>query len=474
MSDGKPMSILLVEDEDEFRDTCAMWMSRKGHGVAEAPNGHDALHLCAKQHFDVVVLDLNMPGLSGLEVLDRLKADKVDSEVIVLTGEATVDTAVQAMKLGACDYLSKPFPLPELEERCRMAFEQGQLRKENRQLKEVVRRTRKPGPKMIGDSLQMKRVSRLIERAGPSDKAILIQGDSGTGKELVARAIQECSLRADKPFVTINCAALPEQLVESELFGHEKGSFTGATETKSGLFEVADGGTLFIDEIGELPLGLQPKLLRVLEDGSLRRVGSHKERRVNVRIVAATNRDLTAEIQEGNFREDLYYRINVLTIELPPLKEREGDINQLIDHILGNNWEVDEEARERLLTYNWPGNIRQLINVLERAQILADDGEILIDDLPREVTGFAGTTAANTPRQANESTSEPDTPTAVLDSTESSSERLEDLERAHVVRILREHHGNKAQAARSLGIHRRKLYRMLERFEIQPEEIHTA
>jgi DNA-binding NtrC family response regulator len=471
MSDGKPMSILLVEDEDEFRDTCAMWMSRKGHRVAQAPNGHDALHLCAKNHFDVVVLDLNMPGLSGLEVIDRLKADEVESQVIVLTGEATVDTAVQAMKLGACDYLSKPFPLPELEERCRMAFDQGQLRKENRQLKEVVRRTRKAAPKMIGDSPQMQRVLRLIERAGPSDKAILIQGDSGTGKELVARAIQACSLRADKPFVTINCAALPEQLVESELFGHEKGSFTGATETKSGLFEVADGGTLFIDEIGELPLSLQPKLLRVLEDGSMRRVGSHKERRVNVRIVAATNRDLTTEVQDGNFREDLYYRINVLTIELPPLKERQGDIDQLIDHILSDNWKVDEEARERLLAYGWPGNIRQLINVLERAQILADDGEILIDDLPREVIDAAGGTAANDTLHVGGSASESADGTQ---SAESCSERLDDLERSHVIRILREHHGNKAQAARSLGIHRRKLYRMLERFNIQPDEIHTA
>ena len=448
MSDAKSIRLLLIEDEDEFRATCAEWMARKGHDVTQAADGHSALHQCSKQQFDVIVLDMNMPGLSGLEVLDRLRSDDFEAEVIMLTGQATVDTAVQAMKMGANDYLSKPFPLPDLEDRCRMAFDHGRLRKENRQLKEVVRRTRPAGPKMIGASPQMEQVFRLIGRAGPSDKAILIQGESGTGKELVAKAIQSSSLRADRPFVTINCAALPEQLVESELFGHEKGSFTGATGTKSGLFEVADGGTLFIDEIGELPLSLQPKLLRVLEDGSMRRVGSHKERRVDVRIVAATNRDLSFEAEEGNFREDLYYRINVLTIELPPLKDREGDVERLIDHFLGSDWSIDEDAREALLRYDWPGNIRQLINVLERAQILASHGHIEIDDLASEVVSCE---VALSPRDP-------------------STARLEDLERAHIIRILRDNRGNKSHAARALGIHRRKLYRMLERLAIDPEE----
>jgi DNA-binding NtrC family response regulator len=274
----KPINLLLVEDDDEFRETCAMWMSRKGHNVTEAGDAHEALQLCQTKHFDVAVVDLNMPGMNGLELLDRLHGDHIEMQVLMLTGQASVDTAVQAMKLGAYDYLSKPFPLPELEKRARLAFERGCLQKENQQLKAVIERTR-PVVKMIGESPPMQQVQRLIERAGPTDKAILIQGESGTGKEIVARGLQSCSLRADRPFVTINCAALPEQLVESELFGHEKGSFTGAIATKPGLFEVADGGTIFIDEIGEMPLGLQPKLLRVLEDGSLRRVGSHKERR---------------------------------------------------------------------------------------------------------------------------------------------------------------------------------------------------
>lgn len=447
----KPINLLLVEDDDEFRETCAMWMSRKGHNVTEAGDAHTALQLCQTKHFDVAVVDLNMPGMNGLELLDRLHGDQIEMQVLMLTGQASVDTAVQAMKLGAYDYLSKPFPLPELEKRCRLAFDRGCLQKENQQLKAVIERTR-PVVRMIGDSAPMQQVHRLIERAGPTDKAILIQGESGTGKELVARDLQSCSLRADRPFVTINCAALPEQLVESELFGHEKGSFTGATATKPGLFEVADGGTIFIDEIGEMPLGLQPKLLRVLEDGSLRRVGSHKERRVNVRLVAATNRNLGDMAAEGKFREDLYYRINVLTIELAPLREREGDVDLLIDHFLGKEWKISPEARDVMRAYHWPGNVRQLINVIERATILAEDGCVQVCDLPKEVTGNTDHRVAPAARSA------------------SSSEKLEDLERAHVLQVLHSHDGNKARAARALGIHRRKLYRLLERFDIRPEE----
>lgn len=447
----KPINLLLVEDDDEFRETCALWMSRKGHNVTEAGDAHTALQLCQTKHFDVAVVDLNMPGMNGLELLDRLHEDQIEVQVLMLTGQASVDSAVQAMKLGAYDYLSKPFPLPELEKRCRLAFERGRLQKENQQLKAVIERAR-PVVKMIGASQPMQQVQRLIERAGPTDKAILIQGESGTGKELVARGLQVCSLRADRPFVTINCAALPEQLVESELFGHEKGAFTGATATTPGLFEVADGGTIFIDEIGEMPLSLQPKLLRVLEDGSLRRVGSHKERRVNVRLIAATNRNLGDMAAEGKFREDLYYRINVLTIELAPLREREGDVDLLIDHFLGKDWKISSAARDVMRAYHWPGNVRQLINVIERATILAEDRCVQVCDLPKEVTGASEHRVAPANRM------------------QSTSEKLEDLERAHVLQVLHSHDGNKARAARALGIHRRKLYRLLERFDIRPEE----
>lgn len=446
MTDGRPIEMLLVEDDDDFRDMAAQWMTRKGHRVAQAANGQEALRQCDLRHFDVAIVDMNMPGISGLELLQRLKDANIDTEVIILTGQATVQNAVEAMKLGACDYLTKPFPLTELEQRCRNAAERGRMRRENVQLKAIIDRQR-PETRIIGTSRAMQEVERLIERVGPTDKAVLIQGESGTGKELVARAIQQRSRRVDKPFVTINCAALPEQLVESELFGHEKGAFTGATNTKPGLFEVADGGTLLIDEIGELTPALQPKLLRVLEDGTLRRVGTHQERRVDVRIIAATNRDLQQEVEAGRFREDLYYRINVMSLVLPPLRERPGDVPLLIGHFLPSPWEIDDEARAALERYHWPGNVRQLINAIERATILADDHRITIDDLPREVV------QCTAPRA-----------TADVAAGNGAPLNLATLERGHIINVLQQQKGNKARAARVLGIHRRKLYRLLERY----------
>jgi DNA-binding NtrC family response regulator len=446
VANPQPINLLLVEDDADFRDMAAQWMARKGHRVDQAANGQEALRQCDLKHYDVAVVDMNMPGITGLELLQRLRERSVDTEVIILTGQATVENAVEAMKLGACDYLTKPFPLAELEQRCRIAAERGSMQRENRQLKAILERQR-PSARLIGESHAMQEVFRLIERVGPTDKAVLIQGESGTGKELVARALQECSARADKPFVTINCAALPEQLVESELFGHEKGAFTGATATKPGLFEVADGGTLFIDEIGELSTALQPKLLRVLEDGSLRRVGTHQERRVDVRIIAASNRNLQQEVAAGRFREDLYYRINVMSLTLPPLRERAGDIPLLVAHFVPGDWEIEPEARTALERYSWPGNVRQLINVIERATILADDQTITIDDLPREVVQ----TAAASP---------------ITTVTADGAPKLEDIERAHIVRVLQQERGNKARAARSLGIHRRKLYRLIDRYQI--------
>ena len=361
----------------------------------------------------------------------------------MLTGQGTIETAVQAMKLGAFDFVTKPFPLKDLESLVQRAHERRRLVKENSQLKAILERSQPPS-EMIGESVAMQEVFRLIERAGPSDKAILIQGESGTGKELVARALHRASRRSSKPLVVINCAALPETLLESELFGHEKGAFTGAVAEKQGLFEVADGGTLFIDEVGELPGSLQAKLLRVLEDGSLRRVGSVKERRVNVRILAATNRNMLDEVQDGNFREDLYYRINVMSLELPPLRKRVGDIPLLVQHFLGPEWEIDDDALAAIERYDWPGNIRQLSNALERSKILADDGRVRISDLPHEVTEFSTT----------------DRRLADIDD-------LSSIERTKIVEVLRRENGNKSRTAQILGIDRRKLYRLLEKYGIE-------
>ncbi|MCO6459592.1 MAG: sigma-54-dependent Fis family transcriptional regulator [Pirellulaceae bacterium] len=445
----QPIDLLLVDDDSDFRGLLARNFTRRGCRIAEASNGEEALELAGRRDFDVAILDMVLPGISGLELLERFRAGHIECEVILLTGRATVETAVQAMKLGAFDFLTKPFPLKELEVQVEKACEQRQLRKENLQLRALLKRS-EPRSEMVGQSAAMHEVFRLIERAGPSDKAILIQGESGTGKELVARALHVNSPRRECPLVVVNCAALPEALLESELFGHEKGAFTGAISAKPGLFEVADGGTLFIDEIGEMPGSLQAKLLRVLEDGSMRRVGSIKERRVNVRLLAATNRNLGEEVRQGRFREDLYYRINVMSLELPPIRKRTGDIPLLVAHFLGPHWEIEEVAMEAIEKYDWPGNVRQLSNAIERAKIMADGHTVRLIDLPHEVSQCG----AGQP------------PGRMVDTDDLSA-----IQRAKIIDVLRREAGNKARAARALGIDRRKLYRLLEKYEIQPADL---
>jgi DNA-binding NtrC family response regulator len=448
------IDLLVVDDDQEFRQMLASRFLRHGFQVQAAANGEEALGLATRRNFDVAIFDMMMPGMSGLDLLKRFKEVHGDCEVILLTGQGSIETAVEAMKQGAYDYLQKPFPLKDLETVVGKAFDRRRLRKENTQLKSLLERTQPTG-EMIGKSPAMQEIFRLIERAGPSDKAILIQGESGTGKELVARALHRHSKRAEQPMVVINCAALPEALLESELFGHERGSFTGAVAAKQGLFEVADGGTLFIDEIGELPGSLQAKLLRVLEDGSLRRIGSVQERRVSVRLLAATNRNLAQEVAASRFREDLYYRINVMSLELPPLRERQGDVALLVSHLLGSGWEIEPAALEALERYSWPGNVRQLINALERAKILTDSETIRLRDLPKEVV---------TPTVA------PATNGNVLETTDD----LATIQRSKVVAVLRREAGNKSKAARALGIDRRKLYRLLEKFAIADAELADA
>jgi DNA-binding NtrC family response regulator len=448
---NKIVDLLLVDDDDELRNGLIDYFRQLGYRAEGAASAELALPLLRNRSYHVAVFDFAMPGMTGVELLKQIKSENSETEIILLTGEGTIETAVDAMKLGAFDFLTKPVRTKSLEAVVRRAAEANSLRSENRRLKALVERST-PQYQMIGDSPAMQKVRKLISRVAPSDNPILIQGESGTGKELVARALHLASTRADKPLVVINCAALPEQLLESELFGHEKGAFTGANTSKPGLFEVAEGGTLFIDEIGELALALQPKLLRVLEDGSMRRVGSLKERRVDVRIIAATNRDLQKEVEHGRFREDLYYRINVMTIHLPPLRERGDDVNLLADHFCGQAWELEPAARQALVDYRWPGNVRQLINALERAKMLADDEVLKKEQLPPEVV--SGASLKGAPGHDGEFDGD-----------------LASLNRAHVVQTLRRENGNKLRAAKALGVTRRSLYRLLEKYQIDAAEI---
>jgi DNA-binding NtrC family response regulator len=448
----RTIDLLLVDDDNELREDMVRFFSRRGYNVSECADGEQALIFAAQRAFDVIVLDMMMPGISGLELLQKLKARGSDAEVVMLTGQGTIETAVEAIKLGAREFITKPISLKELDRLVQKSLESVQLRKENEQLKAVIRQQR-DSTRIVGESQKMKEVFRLIERIAGSDQPILIQGESGTGKELVARAIHESSPLADKPLVVINCAALPETLLESELFGHEKGAFTGAVCAKPGLFEIADGGTLFIDEFGELAGPLQAKLLRVLEDGTLRRVGSVKERRVDVRIIAATNRDMETEVTEGRFREDLYYRINVLTINLPPLRERPDDIELILQHFCDEEWKYAPDVLALFERYSWPGNVRQLHNAVQRAKILAEDETIEVKNLPPEIV-----------RGVEHSDAPP--PGTKCD--------LDTLNKLHIQETYVRHKGNKARTARALGIGRRTLYRLIEKYAIDPPVKETA
>ena len=446
-----PIRLLIVDDDDELRGTLATRFERLGLAVTAAASGEAALAAVAQTRCDIALLDLNLPGMGGLEVLKKLKEFWPESEALLLTAHASVETAVQAMKQGAYDYLTKPFRLAELEVHVQKAYEKVQLARRGRQFAQQLRHE-SPRHRLVGNSPQMRKVAALIEKVAGTDATVLITGPSGTGKEVVARTLHASSQRRDCPLVTVNCAALQETLLESELFGHEKGSFTGAVQAKAGLVEVAEGGTLFIDEIGEMAGGLQAKLLRVFEDGHYRRVGSTAEQLADVRVVAATNRRLEDEIGAGRFREDLYYRLNVITINLPPLRERRGDIPELVEHFLATRQvgpvrcQIDPEALQALVRHDWPGNVRELANVLERAQILAEEHRITLDDLPDNLV----------------------TPESVRRRGEEIDGRyLIEVQRRHVVAVLQECEGNKVKAAKMLGISRRALYRLLEKHHLR-------
>jgi len=444
-----PLRLLIVDDDEALRPTLGRRFQRLGMAVAEATDGEEALAKAGHAPYDVALLDLHMPGMTGIELLGQLKERWPELEAIMLTGHGSIETAIQAMKQGAYDYLTKPFQLPELEVHVQKAYEKVRLARRERQWVEQLR-YESPRYSLVGSSPGLQRVLRLIEKVAPTDSTVLVRGASGTGKELVARALHMNSPRRERPLVTINCAALQETLLESELFGHEKGAFTGALQAKPGLFEVAEGGTLFIDEIAEMAPGLQAKLLRVLEDGHYRRVGGTQETHADVRVVAATNKPLEEEMKAGRFREDLYYRLAVVTIELPLLRERPRDIPDLVEHFLTTRQvgptrsRIDPEAAAALAQYSWPGNVRELANVLERAQILAENHVITLDDLPDSIVDAA--------------------PLAVAGADPG---LLREVERRHVLEVLEEYKGNKVQAARALGISRRALYRLIAKYGLE-------
>jgi DNA-binding NtrC family response regulator len=454
MSKGTAGRLLIVDDEVELMDALRETLAGQGYQTAGRTSGAEGLQALAEEDFDILLSDLMMPGMSGIDLLRKALGVDPNLVGIIMTGQGTIQTAVEAMKSGAFDYVLKPFKLQAMLPVLERAMEVRRLRVENKRLKQYVGRLAFESPRyrLVGSGPAMRRVVQLLEKVAPTDAAVLVCGASGTGKELVARALHLNSQRREQPMVTINCAALQETLLESELFGHEKGAFTGAAQAKPGLVEVAEGGTLFIDEIGEMPAGMQAKLLRVLEDGHYRRVGGTREAHADVRVIAATNRDLEAEQKAGRFREDLYYRLNVVTIALPPLKERREDIPELVEHLLQSrspgpvHYRVDPEALAALTRYDWPGNVRELANVLERARILAEGDVITVDDLPENLLTAPGAGAP-------EATADP--------------RHLEEVERRHVEDILRQEKGNKLRAAKALGVSRRALYRLLAKYRIE-------
>jgi len=443
------ISVLVVDDEERMRKFLRTELERKGFVVDEAASGEEALAVAAEQDHQVVLLDLRMPGMTGLEALSQIRESSPAPEVIIITGHGTIDTAIEAMRLGAYHYVTKPFKLRELELHVRKAHEKVSLERKSRHLERLVA-DRRGDPAIVGRSPGIRRVLSLIAKVAPTDSTVLISGESGTGKELVAQSIHRSSLRADAPFVVVNCGTLQESLLEAELFGSEKGAFTGAFETREGLMEVADGGTLFLDEIGEMSPALQVKLLRALEDGEIRRLGSTRSLRVDIRIVAATNVELREAVADGRFREDLFYRLNVLPVVVPPLRERREDIPELVRHFLSSipvpgkgPFTITDEAMNVLAGYSWPGNVRELMNTVERMKILADGNVLDLPAVPAEVLDDPAGPAG----PVNPETS------------------LAEVERLHILRVLDHSKGNKTKAAGILGISTRTLYNKLSEYE---------
>ena len=386
-------SILIVDDEKGQRDILNLILKKEDYEVVDVPGVREALEQLEKREFDLIMTDLKMQGQSGLDLLEKVQSDDPQQCIIMMTAHGTVDSAVEAMRKGAFDYLEKPLERDNLMLTLRRAFERIGLVRENRVLQKRIESIATI-PNMQGEHPKMKEVFRIVAKIAPSNSTVLIVGESGTGKELIARAIHEGSPRRDKPFIAINCAAIPDTLIESELFGHEKGSFTGANAREIGIFEAADGGTVFLDEIGEMNVAMQAKLLRAIQEKEIRRVGGKVNISLDVRLVSATNKELEQEIKKGLFREDLFYRLNVIRVNLPPLRERGSDIKTLAEFFLEKYGReagitldgISKQALKLLINYRWPGNVRQLESVIERSVLMAESNYIEPDDLPSEIT----------------------------------------------------------------------------------------
>jgi two-component system, NtrC family, response regulator PilR len=450
--------LLVVDDEPSMREFLDIMLSQEGYEVITAGTGEEGLKLYRQSEPDLVLTDVKMPGMSGLDLIREIHAYESDIPIIAITAYACADDAVRAVRSGAHDYLSKPFQIDDLRIIIRNALETRRLRRENVKLRNSIEQRNRSGD-IVGKSPQISDTFDLISRVAPSKATVLILGESGTGKELVARAIHQASGRADRPFVTINCTAIPEALLESEMFGHMKGSFTGAIVNKPGLVEAAHTGTLFLDEIGEIPMSMQPKLLRFLQEREFRRVGGNEDKKVDVRVIAATNRKLEQDMEKGTFREDLYYRLNVIRIRIPPLAEREEDIPLLIQHFLekfskeqGKHIDkVSSLAMRVLCNYHYPGNVRELENIIERCVTLEDSDQLTADNLPSKLLE----NPPMTPVVSNDA----DIPPDGIDLNRT----LENMEKKLIGRALELTGGNRSRAAALLGVSFRSLrYRLLK------------
>jgi len=449
----KPLSILIIEDGQSQRDMLKDFLEGEGHSAAVAGSGETGLEMVRKDHFDLILLDYKMPGMNGIEVLEAVKGINPEIDVIMMTAFGTIETAVGAMKSGAADYITKPIDLEDLLIHLRRISERRTLIRENEVLRSQLKEKGITTDRIIFRSRAMEDLVNMAGRVAASRSTVLIQGESGTGKELLARLVHNLSPRSDRPIIVVNCGAIHENLLESELFGHEKGAFTGAVRRRIGYFEEADGGSLFLDEIGELTLPLQVKLLRFLQEREFQRLGGNEVIRTDVRIISATNRDLEARVREGAFREDLFYRLNVVTMSIPPLRERKDDIPPLVDYFLakfssenGGLKSISREARDMLMKYDYPGNVRELENILERATVISRDGIISVEDLPFR-----------------------DTPADERRFEGKMKDSIEALELQMIRKAMQDSGSNQSKAADILGISERMLRYKLKKYGIKSD-----